>query len=109
MTKLDTSLLKRMLSNGRIRDLLCLMEGESEYTSDSTENMPRNEEERMLRGDALDHVRFGCKFGFSKDRVIEDEKVYCSRPKEFDEWIMRGAPGIVPEELMAYLADHPLE
>lgn len=109
MSKFDTSLIKRMLSNGRIQDLLDLMDGESEYSSDSTENMPRDEEERMLRGDALDHVRFGSKFGFSKDRVIEDEKVYCSRPKEFDEWIRRGAPGIVPDELMAYLRDHPLE
>lgn len=105
---LNVEILRQMLSQDRINDLIELMEGESKYTSDSMDNMPKTEDEKMARGDALDHVRFVSKFGEDKERVIEGDMVYSSRDEEFNAWLEMGAPGIVPSELEAYLEENPL-
>lgn len=105
---IDGEIIKAMLLAGRVSDLLDLMEGESEFTGEGVENMPKTEEEKVARGQALDHVRFIKKYGFDKEKVIEGTMVYSSRPEGFDEWLILGAPGIEPSELNAYLEVYPL-
>ena len=105
---IDVEIIKAMLSEGRVSDLLDLMEGESEFTGDGVENMPKTEEEKVARGRALDHVRFIAEYGFDKDKVVDGNMVYSSRPKGFAEWLILGAPGIEPSELEAYLEKYPL-
>src|SRR5688572_12234989 len=105
---IDVRAIKVMLSDDRVNDLLDLMEGESKFTTGSSENMPITEEERIARGDALDHVRFVAKYGLTKERVIEGSKIYSARPEGFAKWLELGAPGIEAAELSAYLEKYPL-
>jgi hypothetical protein len=70
--------------------------------------MPQTREEKMAMGLALHHVKFVQKYGSAVDRVVEGNKVFCSRPEEFDEWLRIGAPGVVPSELERYLVENPL-
>jgi len=89
---IDIEIFKQLMFQGRADDLLKLLEGESMYTSCSVE----------------DHLNFVSKFGFDVDKIVEGGMVYSERREGFNTWLKMGAPGIEPDELEAYLNDHPL-
>lgn len=106
--KVDTDILKKMLKPDRVSDLYDLMQGESKYSTDSTENMPSTEEEIEARHLAIEHVWFVSKFGMAKSKVVVGAKVHTAYPEYFEKWLELGAPGIVSEEVEAYLKENPL-
>ena len=106
---IDIKIIEKMILQERTQDLLDLLEGESKYTQDSTENIPKTEIEKVARGDALDHLNFRLKFGFNVDKVVEGNMVYSARENGFNNWLKIGAPGIEPCELTAYLQENPLK
>jgi hypothetical protein len=100
--------IRSMLKTGRHVDLLKLMDGESEYSSKSTRNIPKTRDEIYEFRMAVEHVRFVARFGLTVSRAIEGDKTYSAYPHEFDSWVRNGAKGIEEDELLAYLDKNPL-
>jgi len=109
----DPNLVKSLYENGRAKDLLELLLEESKYTIPTEEydgdetNLTR--QQNILRGCAIDHLRFVDNYGFI-DELVEDHQghVYGPRYKEFEEWLSIGCPGFIEKEFQAYITDNPL-
>lgn len=109
MSKIDQNLVRKMIETGRAKDLADLMEGESQYCTETSENTPRSKDELHLYRMALEHVIFVSKFGLSVEKMKEGTHYYSAYPEDFEKWLESGCLGIVDADLMTYLADHPFE
>lgn len=108
MSQESVDVIRKMLAAGRANDLALLMEGDSQYYSGSTENIPTTTDESYLLRMATEHVRFIERFGFDVRNVEREGHVFTAYPDYFDAWITGGCRGISQRDLMAYLADNPL-
>jgi hypothetical protein len=117
MAKPDVNIILRLFNEGREKDLLDLMEGDSPYTrEDLFENFPGKNSDRVRDIDeiyttalAVDYVRFVVNYGHEKSQVIDGKMVYSSRPEAFNKWLEMGGLRLTQQELNAYLKDNPLD
>jgi hypothetical protein len=105
---IDQAIVQKMLRAGKANDLLDLMSGESKYTSDNSELILNNLEEKKAWRMSLEHVKFVAKYGLDVDKVEEGSKFYSAYPDDFEKWLGLGAPGLVEEDLNNYLRDNPI-
>lgn len=108
MSDIPVDKIKKMLELGRASDLVKLMEGESEYSSDSKDNIPVSKEELYTYSMALEHVRFVEKYGLEVGEIEEAGKVYVACPEYFDSWLSHGAKGVEYGEIYSYLEANPI-
>jgi hypothetical protein len=108
MSKIDANLVRRLMENGRAKDLADLMEGESKYWSKRKENLPTTKEDAHICRMALEHVLFVSKFGSNFNKGKEGSHFYSAYPEYFERWLDSGCLGIAESDLMAYLTDYPL-
>ncbi|WP_165670250.1 hypothetical protein [Metapseudomonas otitidis] len=97
-----------ILAQGRISDLIDLMEGDSEFSSGSNENIPKTRREVYVYNMALRHLKFLKDYGLGVERVIVDDKVFESYPDYFQEWLDLGCKGVEEDEIGRYLESNPL-
>lgn len=108
MAHIKKEVIQRMIEVGRASDLVEIMEGDSEYCTDSSENIPKTKDEIYNYGMALKHIQFIDKFGLEVQEVEENGYFFKAYPDYFERWLDQGCLGIFREDLMAYLKDHPL-
>ncbi|MFZ6747113.1 hypothetical protein ACO0LC_28170 [Undibacterium sp. JH2W] len=108
MSKIDIKIIRKLLENGRAQDLLSLMNGESKYSSESSENLPSSKEEVNTYWMAIEHVTFVLKYGFNIKKVQDGTQFYSACPDYFEKWLTDGCPGIVNNDLNNYLKDNPI-
>lgn len=102
------STIKLLLEKGRGQDLLDIIAGISEYSiSQNLDEEPDLETVKLVSA-ARRHISFISKYGLEKRYVDLDGHFEFPSPEKFEEWLLAGAPGIVQEELDAYLEAHPL-
>jgi hypothetical protein len=97
-----------MLTPERISDLIRLMEGESEFSSDSECNIPESRDELYAYNMALQHVRFVERYGLDANHVVAEGKTYESYPGYFQDWLNNGCKGIEESEIEKYLKTKPI-
>jgi hypothetical protein len=105
-----------MLNEGRAKDLLDLLNGESAYSINQVHsNLPGRTGSREKDIDELhtvrmatEHVWFITRFGLNIQNAKEDGKYYSAYPEYFERWLNAGCLGISEEELAAYLKEHPI-
>nr|WP_298165094.1 hypothetical protein [uncultured Pseudomonas sp.] len=100
--------IKMLVSGGRAKDVLDLLEGESSYISDASEGVPQEPELRRLWIVTVHHLRFVSDFGNSAIEGEKDGKHLTPFPDEFERWLSVGAPGIAPEDIDSLLRNHPV-
>lgn len=96
---------KDMLTHGRAKDLLELLEGDSSFTNENITctNLPSNENEMILMSHAIEHLtRISNNLYFQ-----ESNKSYYNFQNEFEDWIEAGAKGLEISEVEAYLKENP--
>ncbi len=108
MSKIDTEIIRSLIAHGRANDLADLMEGESKYCSESSENIPKSKDELHIYRMALEHVIFVSKFGVEVQKMKEGTHFYSAYPEYFEQWLRSGCLGITNSDLMSYLADKPI-
>ena len=117
MPDINATIIKRMLYEGRAKDLLELMEGDSRFSRlDVLENLPgknctreQKMEELYITGLAVDHVRFVSIYGLGVQQVIEGEKIFSARPEAFEKWLQLGCLRLNGYEIEAYINENPLD
>lgn len=109
MSKINTNLVRALVEKGRAKDLADLMEGESKYCTETPENTPASTDELYTYRMALEHVLFVAKFGLGKVTEKDGTHYYSAYPEYFEQWLASGCLGIVNADLMAYLADNPID
>ena len=117
MDKPDTKVIRRLLNEGREKDLLDLMSGDSRYTrNDLLNNLPGNNGDREKDMDELytislatKHVSFIVQYGHGQSKVMVENRVYSAWPEAFEKWLQMGCLGIAKQEVDAYLKDNPLD
>jgi hypothetical protein len=59
---------------------------------------------------AIHHLLYVIKFGpeDTSDGRWENDRFYPSHTSAFDEWLLRGAPGLEPDDVVRYLNKYPL-
>jgi hypothetical protein len=108
MSKIDTNIVRKLVEKGRSNDLVDLMEGESEYCSESTENIPKSKDELYAYHMALEHLRFVSRFGVDVQKMKEGTHFYSAYPEYFEQWLSSGCVGITYADLISLLADKPI-
>ena len=96
-----------MVARGHAAELLALLLGESKYNREDSPGAPSEQSARRLRTDALLHLNYVHRSGHTEGRMTQDGKVYAAYPKEFEDWLAAGSPGVTDAELQAFLDDHP--
>ena len=109
MAKPNIDLIRRIVNQGRLKDLLDLMEGYSPYSDENlVENIPKKIGSGSARWDqlytyrmAVEHIRFVLKYGSDINHIVEkDGKVYSSYPDYFEKWLNEGCCGLHQEEVV---------
>lgn len=108
MSEIEADLVRKIMENGRAKDLADLMEGESKYWSKKKENLPATEQEVHICRMALEQVLFVSKFGLHSSKGKEGTHYYSAYPEYFEKWLNSGCLGIVKSDSMEYLEDYPL-
>lgn len=107
---INTESIKALYKSKSRKDLLDLLLEESKYTISAEEyngeeiNLTMQESE--LRGCAIEHLRFIINYGFLKETVNDNGKIYSPYYKEFENWLEAGCPGILEVELETYLNEN---
>jgi hypothetical protein len=107
MTKLDTSVVKRLLKE-RPKDLLDLMEGDSKYCTRAPRNIPQTKDEVYVRRMALEHVWFVSQFGSDVLEAERDGHFYSAYPEYFERWLSMGCLTLDEVALEGYLRDNEM-
>lgn len=100
--------IKMLVSIGRAKDVLDLLEGESSYISDASEGVPQEPELRRLWIVTVHHLRFVSDFGNSAIEGERDGKHLTPFPDEFESWLNAGAPGIASKDIDSLLRSRPV-
>jgi hypothetical protein len=83
--------------------------GSSPYCVPLTERKTLSKEDGLLGTLVIHHLEFVANYGTDAGEVWNRRFYEHSRPTEFEEWLSRGAPGFVWDDLDAYLRDKPLD
>lgn len=96
----------RRLAIERPQDLHDLLMGVSEFCVAHTSNTVSSDDWTL----AIHHLLHVIKFGpeNARDGRWENDRFYPSHASAFDEWLLRGAPGLEPDDVFRYLDKHPL-
>ncbi|MEW8194018.1 MAG: hypothetical protein AB2793_09925 [Candidatus Thiodiazotropha sp.] len=109
---IDSELVEALYKGDKRKDLLDLLLEESKYTipvEEYTGEVPDlSMYERELQGCAIDHLRFVTKYGFIKEKVNDNGKIYSPYYEEFKDWLKAGCPGLLEVELQAYVNENPV-
>ncbi|ODB85651.1 hypothetical protein A3194_12520 [Candidatus Thiodiazotropha endoloripes] len=108
MESANVDILREFLLKGRAKDLLDMLKGESKYNIEIDEDLSLDKETRKVWRMAISHVEFVSKFGLIKQKAEERGHFYSAYPRDFDNWLSLGAPGITQEEIESYLKENPL-
>jgi hypothetical protein len=57
---------------------------------------------------ALLHLQFISEYGLGVNEVNDQGKQHFAYPKEFDQWLNSGHPGIEKQEIIDYLRAKPM-
>ncbi|MGO4569434.1 hypothetical protein AB4Z52_31410 [Rhizobium sp. 2YAF20] len=103
----EANLIDDALSLGLARELLGMMEGESEY-SDIDSILKLDRHSGRLLNMATRHIDFMLEFGcdVKEHKTAKKEgKVYSSYPEYFEAWKLAGIPGISLSQLTTMIED----
>lgn len=97
-----------MVAGGRVSDLLEMLIGMSEFNLPSFLKKPMTDEEQRQWQMALLHLQFISKYGLDVSEVNDEGKQHFAYPKEFDQWLTSGHPGLEKQEIIDYLRAKPM-
>lgn len=101
--------IKQLIKDGKANDVLSLMEGESPYTTEDSEGVPKDRMLARIWIGALHHLRFISEFGIDAKAQKINGKLECPLPDIFEQWLQAGAPGIGENDLDNYLQQRNLD
>jgi hypothetical protein len=106
----DTGIIRRIATTGGARELHDMLLSISKYcVSALAWKGPVSREDGLLTTLAIHHLDFVARHGVGlKEAVAPKGYVETSHEEEFEQWLKRGAPGLVWEDVLGYLRDHPL-
>jgi len=96
------------MDKGFVRDVLELMEGESEFTSGESAGVPDNPDLKKLWVISVHHLRFVVEFDQGESSAVKGGKFRAPFPREFEQWLHAGAPGVASADVDACLRDRLL-
>lgn len=105
---IDVDIVKQLIASGGAVDLHNLLMGVSPYCRKHVETATLDEREHELWTLAIHHLLFVIRFGRNSGGEWEDEIYHSAYLDEFQKWLYSGAPGLVEDDLNAYLHDHPI-
>lgn len=98
----------KMIELKRFDDLLNLLSEDSDYSSDSMNNIPQIKDEIEQYILSVHHIRFLKKFGATDQVVVDkDGSVYKWYIDYFNKWLENDVKGLEMIEVENYLKDHP--
>ncbi|HGH3152340.1 TPA: hypothetical protein ACJK0A_004164, partial [Acinetobacter baumannii] len=98
----------KMIELKRFDDLLNLLSEDSDYSSDSMNNIPQIKDEIEQYTLSVHHIHFLKKFGATDQVVVDkDGSVYKWYIDYFNKWLENGVKGLEMIEVENYLKDHP--
>lgn len=100
--------IRNMVANGRAGDLLEILMGMSDFNLPSSSKEPMTNEEQRQWQMALSHLQFVSQYGLDVSEVDDEGKQYFAYPKEFEQWLSLGHPGVEKQEVVNYLEEKPL-
>jgi hypothetical protein len=95
--------IRLLMDNGLARDVLELIEGESEFTSDESSGVPDHPDLKKLWVISVHHLRFVVEFGQGETSAVKGGKFRTPFPREFEQWLQAGAPGVASADVDACL------
>lgn len=104
-----SQLIKLAISKGYVSDVLKIMKGESQYTTDNVDlsaalGKPGSEAAISWRM-AMSHLEFICEYGSTIQKASKEGRYYSAYPEDFERWLELGAPGYPTSDLATFLND----
>ncbi len=103
-----SEVIKELVAGGRASDLLKILMGMTEFNLPSSSKEPMTDVGQRQWQMALQHLQFVSKYGLDVSEVNDKGKQYFAYPKEFDQWLDSGHPGVEKQEIIDYLRANPM-
>ncbi|ODB85663.1 hypothetical protein A3194_12580 [Candidatus Thiodiazotropha endoloripes] len=99
--------IEKILNAGREGDLYEILSGTSPFSEKTKWGEDESLETIKLVSAVKRQLLFVSKYGHERNHVEEGGTHYFSHPEKIEEWLEKGAPGIIQEEISAYLDANP--
>jgi len=103
-----SEVIKELVAGGRVSDLLEILMGMSEFNLPSSSKVSMTDEGQRQWQMALLHLQFISEYGLDVNEINDEGKQHFAYPKEFDQWLESGHPGVEDQEIIDYLRAKPM-
>ena len=103
-----SEMIKKLLACGRASDLLEILMGMSEFNLPSSSKESMTDDGQRLWQMALLHLQFVSDYGMDASEFNDKGKQHFAYPREFDQWLVSGHPGVEKQEIIDYLDANPI-